>query len=63
MSLKRIIGVIFVLLGVIIPIVIDAYETANHLDISRDIGALPWFILGGIGVILVLWSMFEKPRE
>ena len=63
MSKRRLFGVIAILVGVIVPIVIDEYETANHLDISRDVGSLPWVILGIIGVILVVSSLFQKPSE
>lgn len=63
MPKRRLFGVIAVIIGVIVPIAIDKYETVNHLDISRDIGSLPWLILTVVGVILVISSFFQKPAE
>lgn len=63
MSRRRLIGIIAVVIGVIVPIAIDKYETVNHLDISRDIGSLPWLIMTVIGVILVVSSFFQKKAD
>ena len=46
--------------GLIVPYIIDAYETANHLDISRDIGVLPWLILTIAGGAVLIWSFVRK---
>ncbi len=43
-----------------VPIVIDAYEPANHLDVSRNIGSLPWLIMTFFGVLLVAVSCSER---
>jgi len=56
----RVIALILIVVGLVVPVVIDKYETANHLDISRDIGVLPWLILTGLGVFLFLYSLFRN---
>ena len=45
MRKTRLIGLGLVVIGVAVPYAIDAYETAHALDIPRDIGVLPWFIM------------------
>lgn len=60
MQKKRLLATAIIAIGLIVPIVIDRYETANHLDISRDVGALPWLILTVIGVVLFALSFIQK---
>ncbi len=59
-SLRRLLGAIFVVVGIAVPIAIDAWETAHRLDISRDIGVAPWWALAAIGAALVVSSMSGK---
>ena len=53
----------FVIVGLIVPQIIDAIETANSLDIKRDFGVLPWLILTIIGVGLLIQSLVRKIRN
>lgn len=60
MSRLRVIGLALVLIGLVVPWAIDAYENANRLDISRDIGSLPWLILLILGLGILIYSFFRK---
>ena len=62
MNRLRITGVVMVALGIAVPRVIDWYESAHALDIPRDIGVLPWLILGVIGAVLVAFSLRGNRR-
>lgn len=53
-------GFCFIITGLVVPWGIDCYETANSLDISRDIGSLPWIILMAAGVILIVLALTGK---
>ena len=53
-------GIVLIVIGLVVPIVINAYEEANHLDISRDIGSLPWVIMTIIGAGLLIYSFLRK---
>ena len=59
----RIVAVIFIVVGFVVPRIIDAYEVANSLDISRNVGSLPWLILLIIGVILLIYSFVQKRKD
>lgn len=52
-------GLAFIVIGLVVPRVIDWYETVNRLDIRRDIGVLPWMILATVGAVLLLASLFS----
>ena len=56
-------GLAFVIVGLIVPEIIDAIETANSLDIKRDFGVLPWLLLTIIGVGLLIQSLVRKIRN
>lgn len=58
----RLIGIIMVVLGIVMPRVIDWYETVHALDIPRDIGVLPWVVMSVIGVVIVTIS-FRRRRK
>jgi|GEM_PF-2728607 len=50
------IAIAFVTVGLTVPEIIDAIETANHLDIKRDFGVLPWLIMTIVGAGMLLQS-------
>jgi len=52
----RTIGAVLIAVGLATPQIIDRYEAANHLDIARDIGVLPWMIMTGVGAVILLLS-------
>lgn len=62
MSRLRLTGMIMVVIGIAVPRAIDWYENAHALDIPRDIGVLPWLVMGGVGAVLVAIS-FRKGRR
>lgn len=45
-----------ILIGLGMPRLIDGVEVAYGLDIRRDVGVLPWYVLVGIGAILAVRS-------
>ena len=57
----RLTGIVLVAIGFAVPALIDWYETVNYLDIKRDIGVLPWVIVGAVGFVLILASFFKAP--
>jgi hypothetical protein len=61
MNRLRLTGIILVVLGIAVPRAIDWYETVHTLDVPRDIGVLPWVVLGIAGAVMVAIS-FRKPR-
>ena len=50
------IAIVLVTVGLTVPQIIDAIETANHLDINRDFGVLPWLIITIVGAGMLLRS-------
>lgn len=56
-------GLAFVFIGLVVPQVIDAIETANSLNIKRELGVLPWLILTVAGVGLLVRSLVRKIRD
>ena len=44
-----------VLVGLGVPPMVDAVETAYGLDIRRDVGVLPWYLVTALGTGLFLW--------
>jgi len=49
-----------IVVGLTVPYIIDAYETANHLDIKRDVGVLIWWILAGLGAGWMVWTFLRR---
>lgn len=62
MRRSRLIGLLLIVTGIAVPQAIDAYETANHLDIPRDIGVLPWLVMTVAGIAIFLNS-FRKRKK
>jgi hypothetical protein len=62
MNKLRVTGIFMVLLGIAVPRAIDWYESANALDIPRDIGVLPWIVMGVAGAVIVAIS-FRRGRS
>ena len=56
-------GSVFVIVGLVIPQLIDLIETANSLNIKRDFGVLPWLILSIIGAGLLIHSLVRKLKN
>ena len=56
-------GLALIAVGVTVPRLIDWYETVNRLDIKRDVGVLPWVILGAVGFAVVVASFRRGRRE
>jgi hypothetical protein len=61
MNKVRLAGILMVVVGVAMPRAIDWYETRHALDIPRDIGVLPWLVVGVVGAVLVALS-FKRRR-
>jgi hypothetical protein len=59
------IGMALVIVGLIVPQVIDAIETAYYLDIKRDIGVLPWLIMAiaGAGILVRDASCYFRSKK
>ena len=51
-----------VLVGLGVPRLVDAVEIAYRLDIRRDVGVLPWYIVTALGVALLVWHSFRSRR-
>ncbi len=62
MTKLRIIAITLMIIGVVVPRIIDAYEVANSLDISRNVGSLPWLILLIIGVVMLIYSFAKRQK-
>ncbi len=58
----RIVAIIFIVVGFVTPWLIDAYETANSLDISRNVGSLPWLIMLIVGVFILIYSFAKRNK-
>ncbi|NNE41453.1 MAG: hypothetical protein HKN14_11120 [Marinicaulis sp.] len=63
MTKLRIIAVTFIAIGLVVPRVIDAYEVANSLDISRNVGSLPWLTLLITGVFILTYSFIRQRKD
>ncbi len=60
MTKLRMIAILFIGLGIIVPRIINAYEEANRLDISRNVGSLPWLILLVVGAVMLIVTFIRK---
>lgn len=63
MSSKQLLAIGLILVGLGVPGLVDAVETAYHLDIPRDLGVLPWYIVIALGVVLFVWQGLRSDRS
>lgn len=63
MSRLRLIAAFLIAVGLIVPKVIYEYEVANHLDISRNVGSLPWLIMTIIGAAIFIYSFIKRDSK
>ena len=59
---RRLFAIGLVLIGLGVPRLVDAVEIAYRLDIRRDVGVLPWYVVTASGVALFLWHSL-RPRR
>jgi len=62
MQTTRLIGLALIVVGFAVPSAIDAYESANYLDIPRDVGVLPWVMMAVAGIIMILASFRTRKK-
>lgn len=60
---KQLFAVGLILIGLGVPRLVDAVEIAYDLDIRRDVGVLPWYIVTALGAALFLWHSLRSRRS
>ena len=60
--MTRSFGLGLVLIGLGVPRLVDAIEIAYGLDIKRDVGVLPWYIVTALGLLIML-AQWRSWRE
>ena len=62
MARKQLFAVGLILIGLGVPRWVDAVEIAYTLDIRRDVGVLPWYLVTALGAVLFLWHSIRSRR-
>lgn len=52
-----------IIVGLVVPRIILWVKIKNHLDISHDVGVIPWLVLTLAGIIILGWSFVPETQD